>query len=213
MSGGDVPLELLVPRRSVELRKPVAEGQKLLAGELADGGFDLVDGAHVGTVNQAGFRARASFSFAGRAAKSAVSSPCRFTVTKQSFADRRVTKLELGHEGNCGAEDELTGGSLACGNLARSTVPHYSPPMPATLNMEIPADVLESARMTVGDAKVELAIALFASGRLSLGKAAELAGVPVGQFQMHLGARHIGPHYDAGDAREDRETLSALRPA
>ena len=85
--------------------------------------------------------------------------------------------------------------------------------MSATLNMEIPADVLESARMTVDDAKVELAIALFASGRLSLGKAAELAGVPVAEFQMHLGTRHIGPHYDAADAREDRETLSALRGA
>lgn len=65
----------------------------------------------------------------------------------------------------------------------------------------------------MGDAKVELAIALFASGRLSLGKSAELAGVPVAEFQMHLGTRHIGPHYDAADAREDRETLSALRGA
>ncbi len=30
--------------------------------------------------------------------KSVVPLLCRFTVTKQSFADRRVTKRELGHE-------------------------------------------------------------------------------------------------------------------
>jgi predicted HTH domain antitoxin len=82
--------------------------------------------------------------------------------------------------------------------------------MSAILNMEIPADVLDSARMTMEDAKLELAIALFAAGRLSMGKAAELAAVPVAQFQMHLGARQIGPHYDAADARADRETLAAL---
>ena len=79
--------------------------------------------------------------------------------------------------------------------------------------MEIPADILDSARMTMGDAKLELAIALFATGRLSLGKASELAGLPVAEFQMHLGIRRIGPRYDAADAREDRETLAALRGA
>jgi len=83
--------------------------------------------------------------------------------------------------------------------------------MPATVNMEIPVDVLESARMTLREAKLELAIALFAAERLSLGKAAELAGMPVAELQMQLGARHLGPHYDEADAREDRETLAALR--
>ena len=85
--------------------------------------------------------------------------------------------------------------------------------MTGTLSMEIPIDVLESARMTMADAKLELAIALFAAGRLSMGKAAELAVLPVAEFQMHLGTRHLGPHYDAADAREDRETLATLRGA
>ena len=85
--------------------------------------------------------------------------------------------------------------------------------MSATLSLEIPREVLESARMTVADAKLELAITLFAGNRLSLGKAAELAGLPVGEFQMHLGTRHLGPHYDTADALEDRQTLAALRGA
>lgn len=79
------------------------------------------------------------------------------------------------------------------------------------LSIEIPSDVLESARMTLQDARVELAVALFASGRLSMGKSAELARLPVGEFQMLLGSRHIGPHYDAGDARDDAKTLAGLR--
>lgn len=83
--------------------------------------------------------------------------------------------------------------------------------MSATLTLEIPGDVLESARMTMADVKLELAISLFAANRLSMGKAAELAGLPVAEFQMHLGTRHLGPHYDASDALEDQETLAALR--
>ena len=83
--------------------------------------------------------------------------------------------------------------------------------MPAYTNMEIPADVLESARMTVLDAKLELAIALFSRGRLSMGKAAELAEMSVGRFQLQLGARQIGPHYTVEDALEDSAALAAFR--
>ena len=79
--------------------------------------------------------------------------------------------------------------------------------------MEIPRAVLESARMTVSDAKRELEIALFAGQRLFLSKAAESSGLPVGQFQMHLGARSLGPHYDERDGLDDRVALSVLRRA
>jgi len=85
--------------------------------------------------------------------------------------------------------------------------------MPATLTFDIPSDVLESARMTVRDAKLELAIALFSRGRLTMGKAAELAGLPVAQFQSHLGARNLGAHYDVEDALEDKAILAASRPS
>ena len=102
---------------------------------------------------------------------------------------------------------------LAKGSLVGSRPGRYLGPMTGTLSMEIPSDVLESARMTLSEAKLELAIALFASRRLSMGKAAELAALPVAEFQMHLGTRHLGPHYDAAEAREDRETLATLRGA
>jgi predicted HTH domain antitoxin len=97
--------------------------------------------------------------------------------------------------------------------LADQSAATYRSPMAATLSLEIPRDVLESARMSLADAKLELAITLFAGNRLSLGKAAELAGLPIAEFQMHLGTRHLGPHYDAADAREDRGSLAAIRSA
>lgn len=85
--------------------------------------------------------------------------------------------------------------------------------MAATVSLEISNDILESARLTVAEAKLELALALFAAHRLSLGKAAELADLPVARFQMHLGTRHLGPHYDVADARDDQTTMVALRGA
>ena len=65
--------------------------------------------------------------------------------------------------------------------------------------------------MTVQEAKLELAIALFSRGRLSMGKAAGLAEMSVGQFQLQLGARQIGPHYSVEDALEDSAALAAFR--
>ncbi len=62
--------------------------------------------------------------------------------------------------------------------------------------------------MTAAEAKLELAVALFARERLSMGKAAELAGIGVAVFQRHLGARQIAPHYSVADALADRDALS-----
>lgn len=78
------------------------------------------------------------------------------------------------------------------------------------LSLDIPSDALESARMSLQEERLELAIALFASHRLSQGKAAELAQLPVAEFQMHLGVRHLGPHYDEAEAREDAAMLARL---
>jgi hypothetical protein len=46
VSGADIGLELPVPGGGVEIEKPIAQGGKLLLGKPADGGFDLVNGAH-----------------------------------------------------------------------------------------------------------------------------------------------------------------------
>lgn len=76
--------------------------------------------------------------------------------------------------------------------------------------LEIPQDVLDSARLTMSELKVELAVSLYAQGRLSIGKACELAGMPLWEFRQLLTSRRISPHYDVTDLDEDIATLRDL---
>lgn len=76
--------------------------------------------------------------------------------------------------------------------------------------IEISDDVLDSARMTIDEVRTELALHLYAQGRLSIGKAHELAGLPLWEFRQILGSRRISPHFDAKDLDQDLETLRGL---
>ena len=58
-----------------------------------------------------------------------------------------------------------------------------------TNTLEIPQDILDSAHMTTDELKVELAVALYAQGRLAIGKARELAEINAWQFQQRLASR------------------------
>ena len=85
--------------------------------------------------------------------------------------------------------------------------------MKRTLNLELPADVLLAAHLTLDEVRTELAIALFGLERLSVGRAAELAGMPLGDFLTMLATRKMGPHMNAEDALRDAEMLAGLRLA
>lgn len=54
--------------------------------------------------------------------------------------------------------------------------------MPSVPVMELPQEILDSARLTMADLKVELAVHLYEQDRLSVGKARELAGCPCGSL-------------------------------
>ncbi|MGC9400239.1 MAG: HepT-like ribonuclease domain-containing protein [Anaerolineae bacterium] len=56
--------------------------------------------------------------------------------------------------------------------------------------LEIPQDILDSARLTVDELRVELAVHLYAEGRLSIGKARELAEMTLGKFRSNFRADH-----------------------
>lgn len=74
--------------------------------------------------------------------------------------------------------------------------------------LEVPQDILDSARLTISELKVEIAVYLYAQGRLSIGKARKLAGMSLWQFRQLLASRRIPPHYDVVDSDED---VTALR--
>ncbi len=81
----------------------------------------------------------------------------------------------------------------------------------STVNvLEIPRDVLDSARLSVADLKIELAVLLYAQRRLSVGKARELAGLSLWEFRQLLAARRIPVHYDEADLNDDVATLREL---
>jgi predicted HTH domain antitoxin len=57
---------------------------------------------------------------------------------------------------------------------------------------------------------LELAITLFQQGKLSFGKAREMADMDVWTFQQLLGSRGISPHYDLPEYEEDLATLNEI---
>lgn len=82
--------------------------------------------------------------------------------------------------------------------------------MASTAYLEIPQDVLDSARLSLEQVLIELAVHLYEHGRLSVGKAHELAGLSLWEFRQLLGFRQIPPHFGAEDLEQDLETLRQL---
>lgn len=90
---------------------------------------------------------------------------------------------------------------MAFGNEAR-----YGDDMGMTLN--IPESVIEGLRIPEAEIpqrlRTELAIALYAQGALSLGKAAELAEMNRIAFGETVGQRGIARHYGDAELARDR---------
>jgi len=79
--------------------------------------------------------------------------------------------------------------------------------MAQTARLDIPQDLLDSARLSLEDLKRELALSLYAQGRLSLGKAREFAGLSLFEFRQVLSFRRIPARYGEEELAEDLETL------
>ncbi len=76
-----------------------------------------------------------------------------------------------------------------------------------SLRLDIPDSVLQGLRLPEGEIpgrlRTELAIALYAQGALSLGKAAELAEMSRILFGEMVGQRGIPRHYGEDDLAQD----------
>ena len=83
--------------------------------------------------------------------------------------------------------------------------------MTETVCIDIPREVLHASRMTPAEIKMELSIFLYQHGKLSFGKAREMAGMSVWDFQQLLGSRKINVHYDVEDYQKDLITLGDLK--
>jgi predicted HTH domain antitoxin len=82
--------------------------------------------------------------------------------------------------------------------------------MSSKIVIEIPREIIHATRMTPEELRRELAIHLFQQGKLSFGKAREMAGLTVWTFQQLLGSRGIPVHYDFEDYEADRSMLQEI---
>ena len=82
--------------------------------------------------------------------------------------------------------------------------------MAHSVSLDLSRDILDSARLTVPEVKKELAVHLYAQGRLSVGKARELADMSLWAFRQLLASREIPIHCEPEDLDEDMEALKEL---
>lgn len=73
--------------------------------------------------------------------------------------------------------------------------------------IEISDTVVERAGLTEEDLRLRLAVILFKEDMLTLGQAAELAGMHQIMFQKELAQRQIPIHYDIEDFEQDWQTI------
>ena len=72
-------------------------------------------------------------------------------------------------------------------------------------------EILQSAKLTEQEVRLELAVALYAQQRLSFGQARKLAGMSLPEFEKLLFDRGIPSHYDVQEFEEDLKTIHRLR--
>ena len=68
-----------------------------------------------------------------------------------------------------------------------------------------------ATHMTAQEIRRELAVQLYAQGKLSMGKARELAEMTVYEFQCLLGSRGIPVNYVVEDFLDDLDTIQRLK--
>ena len=99
--------------------------------------------------------------------------------------------------------------------LSESTALSYASTCMLNVTVEIPAEVLTLADLPSGSNSVRatrlLALELFREGRVSLGRAAELAGDSVEEFMEFSAQRQVSLHYAEADLAEDRATADRLK--
>jgi predicted HTH domain antitoxin len=64
--------------------------------------------------------------------------------------------------------------------------------------------------LTPADVALHLALGLFVAERMTLGQAAEVAGLSQPAFMQELGRRKISIHYGAEELAEDMRTVESL---
>ena len=79
--------------------------------------------------------------------------------------------------------------------------------MDSTVFIKIPREIVQATQMSPEELRRELAIYLFQQGKLSFGKAREMAGMTAWSFQQIIASRGIPVHYGVAEYEADLATL------
>ncbi len=79
--------------------------------------------------------------------------------------------------------------------------------MIAASDLIVPREFLESAKMSEDEMRIDLAVHLYATRRLSMGKARKLAGLDLISFQSEMAKREVCINYGVDDLHEDLRNL------
>ena len=79
------------------------------------------------------------------------------------------------------------------------------------MDLRLPDQLVRGINMTREEWLLDLAIGLYVDQRVTLGRAAEIAGTSKPAFLDVLGKRRIPINYDLADLESDVETIASLR--
>lgn len=77
------------------------------------------------------------------------------------------------------------------------------------MNLVLPARI--EASLDPEEAKLDFAVGLYSSGKVSMGIAAEVAGTSVPALQQELGRRRIPINYNVSELEADLRSINASR--
>jgi predicted HTH domain antitoxin len=80
------------------------------------------------------------------------------------------------------------------------------------MELRLPDQLVRGLDMTEQQLRLGLAIGLYVDRRVTLGRAAEIAGISKPAFLDALGQRRIPINYDLADLASDLKTIQRLRP-
>ncbi len=78
------------------------------------------------------------------------------------------------------------------------------------MKIELPEPELGALRLTPDQARLELAVGLYAGRKVTLGRAAAIAGVAYTEFMHEIGRRGICINYTLEDAEHDMAVVDQL---
>lgn len=77
--------------------------------------------------------------------------------------------------------------------------------------IEISDEVVNGLALTREKALLDFAVGLYTDGKITTGRAANIAGMTQADFPFELGKRGITSKYDVNDLRVDLRTLESIR--